>query len=167
MVDTFRVSKFQRDWKVSKELPQGGEVDSDGDGYNDDVDAFPNDKNEWLDTDGDGTGNNADLDDDGDGISDVDEVKYGLDPLDASDATQDADGDGVSNVDEIKAGTNPKDKNDYPKSGLSDKEKTLFLILRNRGNQLNNEGSTSSSSSSTSLSIPTVLMIQAIKEDSN
>ena len=83
------------------------EVDSDGDGYNDDVDAFPNDRNEWLDTDGDGVGNNADLDDDGDGISDEDEKKYELDPLNPNDATEDADGDGVSNIDEIKAGTNP------------------------------------------------------------
>lgn len=82
-------------------------TDSDGDGYNDDVDTFPNDKNEWLDTDGDGVGNNADLDDDGDGISDEDEKKYELDPLNPNDATEDADGDGVSNIDEIKAGTNP------------------------------------------------------------
>ena len=85
--------------------------DSDGDGYSDDKDAFPNDPNEWLDTDGDGIGDNADTDDDGDGISDADEIKYGLDPKDPSDANQDSDGDGVSNIDEIKAGTNPNDVN--------------------------------------------------------
>ena len=33
----------------------------------DEDDAFPNDPNEALDTDGDGIGNNADRDDDGDG----------------------------------------------------------------------------------------------------
>lgn len=34
--------------------------DTDGDGYNDDVDAFPNDSAEWLDSDGDGYGDNSD-----------------------------------------------------------------------------------------------------------
>ena len=36
----------------------------------DEDDAFPNDPNEALDTDGDGIGNNADRDDDGDGYFD-------------------------------------------------------------------------------------------------
>jgi len=45
--------------------------DSDGDGVLDNVDAFPNDNSEWLDSDGDLIGNNADLDDDNDGIADV------------------------------------------------------------------------------------------------
>ena len=35
-------------------------VDSDGDGFDDSIDAFPNDINEWVDSDGDGIGNNAD-----------------------------------------------------------------------------------------------------------
>ena len=34
--------------------------DTDGDGYTDDIDAFPNDKSEWIDTDKDGVGDNAD-----------------------------------------------------------------------------------------------------------
>jgi len=42
-------------------------VDTDGDGYEDDVDLFPNDITEWIDTDEDGTGNNSDDDIDGDG----------------------------------------------------------------------------------------------------
>lgn len=46
------------------------EQDSDGDGVLDHLDAFPNDSNEWLDTDGDQIGNNSDLDDDNDGITD-------------------------------------------------------------------------------------------------
>ncbi len=37
-----------------------GTVDSDGDGYNDDVDVFPNDSSEWLDSDNDGVGDNKD-----------------------------------------------------------------------------------------------------------
>ena len=60
-----------------------------------------------TDTDGDKIYDINDLDDDNDGIIDEDEKKYGLNPLDASDATQDFDGDGISNIDEIKAGTNP------------------------------------------------------------
>jgi hypothetical protein len=34
--------------------------DIDGDGYNDDVDAFPNDISEWLDSDNDSVGDNSD-----------------------------------------------------------------------------------------------------------
>ena len=36
------------------------EIDSDGDGYNDDVDVFPDDVNEWIDSDNDGLGDNSD-----------------------------------------------------------------------------------------------------------
>jgi len=35
-------------------------VDSDGDGYYDEWDDFPNDPNEWSDSDGDGIGDNSD-----------------------------------------------------------------------------------------------------------
>lgn len=54
-------------------------ADSDEDGYEDDVDAFPEDPSEWLDTDGDGVGDNADVfpedgsetqDTDSDGVGD-------------------------------------------------------------------------------------------------
>lgn len=39
--------------------------DTDGDGYNDNVDAFPNNASEWKDSDGDGYGDNSDdFDDD-------------------------------------------------------------------------------------------------------
>lgn len=44
--------------------------DSDGDGYYDSQDDFPHNPEEWLDTDGDNIGNNADMDDDNDGIYD-------------------------------------------------------------------------------------------------
>ena len=47
--------------------------DSDGDGFEDSVDLFPEDFSEWWDFDGDGIGDNADLDDDNDGYSDLDE----------------------------------------------------------------------------------------------
>ncbi len=66
--------------------------DRDGDGYTNAVDAFPDDSSEWLDTDGDGVGNNADTDDDGDGVNDQGDSF----PLDA-DESYDTDGDGVGN----------------------------------------------------------------------
>ncbi len=46
-------------------------ADTDGDGVLDHQDAFPNDDQEWEDTDGDLIGNNSDTDDDNDGIADV------------------------------------------------------------------------------------------------
>ncbi|MDG0969090.1 MAG: M64 family metallopeptidase [Porticoccaceae bacterium] len=56
-------------------------VDSDGDGVGDNSDVFPNDSSESVDTDGDGQGNNADADDDGDGVTDEQELVDGTDPL--------------------------------------------------------------------------------------
>jgi hypothetical protein len=82
-------------------------VDTDGDGIADEQDAFPNDPSEWVDTDGDNIGNNADDDDDGDGMHDQWEVINGFDPLDGSDASEDADGDGLSNLEEFLQGSDP------------------------------------------------------------
>ena len=45
--------------------------DTDGDGFIDTQDAFPNDPAEWKDADGDGIGDNADPDDNNDGIPDT------------------------------------------------------------------------------------------------
>lgn len=58
--------------------------------------------------------NKQDLD--GDGMPDVWEEKYGLNPRDPSDAARDEDGDGFSNLEECQADpqTNPKDKADVP-----------------------------------------------------
>lgn len=67
--------------------------DQDGDGVPYADDAFPMDKTEWSDHDGDGIGNNADPDDDNDGTDDVfDDL-----PFDASD-TSDTDGDGIGDL---------------------------------------------------------------------
>ncbi|MDA7773667.1 hypothetical protein N8993_05695, partial [Pseudomonadales bacterium] len=60
-------------------------------------DVFPEDRNESVDTDQDGIGNNADTDDDGDGVLDRDDA-FPLDPtrpVDTSNAAIDADNDGV------------------------------------------------------------------------
>ena len=115
-----------------------------------------------IDTDGDGIPDSEDSDDDNDGISEIDEIKYGFDPLNKNDATQDADGDGVSNIDEIKAGTNPKDKNDYPK-GMTRQEKTLFLILQNRSIVLTKKSNVKDESPL--INIPTILMLEAMKSE--
>ena len=88
-------------------------ADSDGDGVPDEEDDFPDDPNEWLDTDGDGIGNNADTDDDNDLIPDYWEEQYGLDPL-LNDALNDLDGDGYTNLQEYRERTNPDNPNDYP-----------------------------------------------------
>ena len=89
--------------------PTKADLDSDGDGYVMANDNCPNIYNpSQLDLDKDGIGNVCDMDDDGDKISDELERRYGLNPLDASDANQDDDGDGVSNIDEVRHGTDIK-----------------------------------------------------------
>lgn len=75
--------------------------DKDQDGFGDSYDAFPDDENEWLDTDGDLTGNNADTDDDGDNVLDVDDAF----PLDENESV-DTDNDGTGN------NADPDDDND-------------------------------------------------------
>ena len=65
-------------------------ADSDGDEITDNLDAFPLDGTESVDTDSDGIGNNADPDDDNDGVADESDAY----PLDATE-TLDTDGDGV------------------------------------------------------------------------
>ncbi|MFN3236649.1 MAG: thrombospondin type 3 repeat-containing protein [Pseudomonadales bacterium] len=68
------------------------ESDIDGDGTPDVRDAFPNDPDETVDSDGDGTGNNADEDDDGDGTADIADAF----PLDQNEQL-DTDTDGIGN----------------------------------------------------------------------
>ena len=99
--------------------------DSDDDGVGDGEDKFPVDEFESADADGDGVGDNSDnckmapnanqldadndgvgdecsADDDGDGLHDVDEIKFGCDPSNA-----DSDFDGLSDSYEIQKGLNP------------------------------------------------------------
>jgi len=80
--------------------------DSDGDGYNDSVDAFPHNPNEWADADADGLGDNfeqAIVDaDPGDTIDIILDVLPG----------DDFDGDGSPNAQEFVFGTDPTDPND-------------------------------------------------------
>jgi hypothetical protein len=76
-------------------------ADDDNDGVANIDDAFPNDPTEWLDTDNDGIGNNADDDDDNDGVEDIQDA-FPLDPLESLDT----DSDGIGN------NADPDDDND-------------------------------------------------------
>ncbi|MFB6317398.1 DUF4347 domain-containing protein [Saccharicrinis sp. FJH54] len=86
--------------------------DSDNDGITDNEDAFPNDPNEWIDSDNDGTGNNADTDDDNDGYTDADEADNDTDPMDVASVPADNDGDKVSDLND----------NDDDNDGVADAE---------------------------------------------
>lgn len=127
--------------------------DTDGDGYNDDVDAFPNDPAEWEDTDGDLIGDNADTDDDNDDYLDDWETTLGTDPKDATSTPTDTDddgqpdgdsgntqpwmdtdddGDGYTDAEEIEKGTDPLDEEDYPTEKGTDGDAddyTMYIIL--------------------------------------
>jgi len=90
--------------------------DTDGDGYLDGLDVFPLDGSEWLDTDGDGIGNNADTDDDNDGWSDSAEYYCQTDSLDNTDVPGDNDLDGncdYTDTDDDNDGT-PDSSDDFP-----------------------------------------------------
>ena len=76
------------------------------------------DPTEDTDTDGDEIGNNTDTDDDGDGISDVDELAVGTDPLDT-----DTDGDGASDdIDEYPL--DETEQRDTDQDGIPDNQDT-------------------------------------------
>jgi hypothetical protein len=84
---------------TEQEPTNNGASDTDGDGYNDNVDLFPLDNTEWADTDGDGIGDNTDAfpqdanetrDTDGDGVGDHADA-FPENPTES----RDSDGDGV------------------------------------------------------------------------
>jgi hypothetical protein len=90
--------------------------DTDGDGAKDAVDGRPLDPTEKLDTDADGIGDNADTDDDGDGLSDEDEINiHGTNPK-----RPDSDGDGLSDPDELQTHQTDPNLADTDGDGLSD-----------------------------------------------
>jgi len=77
-------------------IDQSGDVDSDGDGVIDSSDAFPNNPDEWRDTDGDGIGDASDPDIDGDGIDNAADA-FPQDPL----WSVDSDGDGIGDASDL------------------------------------------------------------------
>jgi len=97
------------------------QLDSDSDGVPDINDAFPNDANETLDTDGDKIGNNADTDDDGDGEPDITDA-FPLDDSETTDTDKDGignnedtddDGDGVPDIDDPEPENSSITGNEY------------------------------------------------------
>lgn len=96
---TLRFSQTHPSSLTLPAVPNG--PDSDGDGYADDVDAFPANADEWADTDGDGMGDNFEqviiADNPSDDIETVTDVSPG----------DDYDGDGSTNLSEFDAGTDP------------------------------------------------------------
>ena len=94
--------------------PDVFDVDNDGDGVDDEVDAFPRDQNEQLDTDADGRGDNEDSDDDGDRVRD-DQDAF---PTDASES-KDSDGDGIADGRDAFP-TDPNEQLDTDGDGIGD-----------------------------------------------
>jgi hypothetical protein len=104
-------------WKVIS--PSTEPMDSDGDGYDDESDEFPNDETEWSDSDSDGVGDNSDdFPNDASETKDSDEDGYG-DNGDAfpNDSTQwaDRDGDGYG---DNRTGLNPDNCPDSPTTNV-------------------------------------------------
>ena len=112
---TVRVVAYAADNKEGNYVTLTGsytpDIDSDGDGVLDYKDVFPLDATESVDTDSDGTGNNADTDDDNDTVLDDNDAF----PLDATESV-DTDGDGTgNNADTDDDGDGALDINDpYP-----------------------------------------------------
>ena len=129
-------------------------IDTDRDGVADFTDDLPLNTHEWLDTDGDGIGNNEDTDDDGDGILDVDEIPdsdgdgfnddedaFPADPTEwldtdgdgiGNNADSDDDNDGASDNEELAAGSNPLDANSLPSA--NDTHMYWMQLLLPKGN---------------------------------
>lgn len=104
-------------WRIIS--PSTQPSDSDGDGYDDESDEFPNDETEWSDSDGDGVGDNSDdFPNDASETKDSDGDGYG-DNGDAfpNDSTQwaDRDGDGYG---DNRTGLNPDNCPDSPTTNV-------------------------------------------------
>ena len=94
-------------------IPDAEDPDRDGDGVNNENDAFPDDPNETSDLDGDGIGDNADTDRDGDGFSNDVETQVGTDPNDANSVPADIDGDFIPDaIDDDRDGDGVNNEND-------------------------------------------------------
>ena len=106
--------------------------DDDGDGVNDDIDDFPFDANEYVDSDGDGIGDFTDQDDDNDGWGDIVEPNCGSDPMNRLSVPSDNDADGdcdVTDADDDNDGVldgddafpnNPSETKDTDGDGVGD-----------------------------------------------
>lgn len=112
---------------VLKQAKGKQQKDTDGDGRPDSRDAFPYDRTEWLDTDRDGTGNNADRDDDNDGVPDAEDA-FPLDRTEWLDTDQDGTGNNADEDDDNDSvpdlqdalPTDPTESQDQDKDGVGD-----------------------------------------------
>ena len=112
---------------VLKQAKSKHEKDTDGDGRADSRDAFPYDRTEWLDTDRDGTGNNADRDDDNDTVPDTEDA-FPLDRTEWLDTDQDGTGNNADEDDDNDSipdlldalPTDPTESQDQDKDGIGD-----------------------------------------------
>lgn len=137
--------------QVSEVYTTSAAPDSDGDGFIDIIDAFPEDPSEWQDSDQDGIGNNTDLDDDNDGTPDTIDA-FPLDPEEDTDT--DADGIG-NNADSDDDGDGVLDENDaYPTDPNHSKSVTLSVSIIDNGHDLIAQLLFSHGSESYPLSVP-------------
>ncbi len=97
------------------------DVDDDNDGIDDASDSFPQDPQEWEDTDGDGIGNNADSDDDGDAVKDVDDA-FPLDSTQSSDMDGDGCGDNPAGMNGDQFPYEPTQCSDADGDGFGDNQ---------------------------------------------
>ncbi len=68
------------------------------------------------------------VDSDGDGITDANEVLYGLNPYDATDATKDIDGDGLTNIQEINTHHTNHTLADTDGDGIKDGDEIKYAL---------------------------------------
>ncbi len=99
------------------------DADDDNDGVQDINDAFPLDRNESIDSDMDGVGDNTD---NCQKIENTNQLDTDLDGI-GNACDEDDDGDGYSDLEEESAGTDPLDNTQYPRN--SSILKILPLIL--------------------------------------
>jgi hypothetical protein len=137
--DSFPLNALEQLDHDNDGIGNNADTDDDGDGVNDALDLFPLDAFESADSDGDGIGDNADffpnsaeysLDSDLDQMPDAWERKYGLNPIDASDALLDQDNDGLTALEEYEAGTIPLMILDIDANGSVDALTDGLIILR-------------------------------------
>jgi hypothetical protein len=101
-------------WIFTTEKMTG--IDSDNDGYPDEIDAFPTNPDYYLDTDKDG-------------MPDAWEDKFGLNKFNSTDALLDPDDDGKTNKEEFEDDTDPWESNKEPDNEERDVDYMIFIII--------------------------------------
>jgi Matrixin/Thrombospondin type 3 repeat len=108
------------------------ENDTDKDGVPDSQDAFPEDANESVDTDNDGTGNNADTDDDNDGVADSSDA-FPLNANESADTDNDGIGDNSDNCSTI-SNTDQQDTDSDGTGNVCDTDDDNDTVVDNSDN---------------------------------